>query len=85
MADRRICDEVRQDGRDRWLDGWAGHNQCMDATLPEQVRQRAGDRCEYCRLPQGAHVLTFPVDHIIARQHGGRTEHDNSALCRTVP
>ena len=31
-------------------------------------------------MPQAAHVLTFPVDHIIARQHGGETTFDNLAL-----
>lgn len=52
----------------------------MEATLHNQVRRRAGDRCEYCLMPQSAHVLTFPVDHVIARQHGGDTELDNLAL-----
>jgi len=34
------------------------------------VRERANDRCEYCRLPQSSSpVLTFHVEHIIARQH----------------
>ncbi|TWT38710.1 hypothetical protein Enr8_04040 [Blastopirellula retiformator] len=31
-------------------------------------------------MPQSAHVLTFPVDHIIARQHGGETVLENLAL-----
>ncbi len=52
----------------------------MDATLANQVRQRAGNRCEYCLLPQNAHVLTFPIDHIIALQHNGSTTLDNLAL-----
>src|SRR5688572_19109212 len=42
----------------------------MDATTREIVSQRAGQRCEYCRLPQGAvPYLVFHVDHIIAKQH----------------
>jgi len=52
----------------------------MDAALVQVVRERAGGTCEYCRMPQVAHVLTFPVDHIIARQHGGLTEIENLAL-----
>lgn len=45
------------------------------------VRQRAGDRCEYCRLPQSAsRFARFHIDHIIARQHGGTSEADNLAL-----
>ena len=31
-------------------------------------------------MPQAAHVLTFPVDHIIARQHDGPTSLENLAL-----
>jgi hypothetical protein len=31
-------------------------------------------------MPQSAHVLTFPVDHVVARQHRGATELDNLAL-----
>jgi uncharacterized protein (DUF433 family) len=34
------------------------------------VRQRAGDRCEYCLLPQSAYPLSFELDHIVAIQHG---------------
>ncbi len=46
----------------------------------DTVRARAGNRCEYCRLPQFAHVLTFPIDHVIAKQHGGEDDLDNLAL-----
>ena len=48
--------------------------------MKEIVRERAGERCEYCRMPQKAHLLTFPIDHIIARQHGGPTTLENLAL-----
>lgn len=41
----------------------------MDEILRELVRQRAGNRCEYCLLPQEVSLLNFHVDHIIARQH----------------
>jgi 5-methylcytosine-specific restriction endonuclease McrA len=52
----------------------------MTALLGRRVRRRALNRCEYCRLPQAASDLTFPIDHIIARQHGGKTRADNLAL-----
>lgn len=43
----------------------------MDHAIRQLVRQRAADRCEYCRLPQHAVDATFHVEHIIAKQHGG--------------
>jgi 5-methylcytosine-specific restriction endonuclease McrA len=53
----------------------------MDTALRSLVRRRAGDVCEYCRLPQASSpIVRFHVEHIIARQHGGRTEPDNLAL-----
>ena len=53
----------------------------MDQGLRFLVRRRAGDVCEYCRLPQAAsRFARFHVEHVIARQHGGPTEPDNLAL-----
>ena len=52
----------------------------MDSATSELVRQRAGHRCEYCRLPQRPSALRFHVEHIIARQHGGNDESANLAL-----
>ena len=53
----------------------------MDAHLRSLVRKRAGDRCEYCLLPQSAaSFLRFHVEHIRARQHGGTDDPDNLAL-----
>lgn len=53
----------------------------MDAGTRQAVRQRAGDRCEYCGLPQAsAPFFTFHVEHIRARQHGGHDELSNLAL-----
>jgi hypothetical protein len=53
----------------------------MDNALRSLVRQRAGDTCEYCRLPQAAsRFVGFHVEHIIAHQHGGPTEPENLAL-----
>lgn len=52
----------------------------MNSLLESHVRQRAQGRCEYCRLPQAASNINFPIDHIIARQHGGETVEANLAL-----
>jgi hypothetical protein len=46
----------------------------------EAVRQRARNRCEYCRIPQEAFRRGFHIEHIVARQHGGSTSLDNLAL-----
>ena len=51
----------------------------MDAALQRLVRERAGERCEYCRLPQAASGVPFEIDHIIARHHKGRTVAGNLA------
>jgi hypothetical protein len=53
----------------------------MDAQLRRFVRQRAGNRCEYCRLSQEHDRFhPFHVEHIIARQHRGSDEAENLAL-----
>lgn len=53
----------------------------MDARVRQQVRERAGQRCEYCRLRQ-AHEPTRPfhIEHVIARQHRGSDSLENLAL-----
>jgi HNH endonuclease len=52
----------------------------MRAALRAFVRERAGFRCEYCRLHEDdADFLTFHVEHIIAKQHRGSD--DPNALC----
>src|SRR5438093_2816227 len=52
----------------------------MDAATAQFVRQRAGDRCEYCRLSQEHSALRFHIEHVVARQHGGGDTPDNLAL-----
>ncbi len=52
----------------------------MDAATRELVRARAGNRCEYCHLPQQFSELQFHIEHVIPRQHGGPDEADNLAL-----
>ncbi len=49
----------------------------MDAGTRNQVKQRAGERCEYCRLPDSADEWPFHVDHILARVHGGLDDLSN--------
>ena len=51
----------------------------MDANVRRHVLERAA-RCEYCRLPQHAVDLTFHVEHIVARQHGGDDNAGNLCL-----
>ena len=53
----------------------------MDESVRQFVRERAGQRCEYCRLPQ--HVgasIRFHIDHIRPRQHGGGDGPENLAI-----
>jgi hypothetical protein len=53
----------------------------MDPLLAQTVRVRADHICEYCRMPQSLYpTVTFPIDHIIAQQHGGATVLANLAL-----
>lgn len=52
----------------------------MDAALRELVRERAGNRCEYCRLPQDVSDLRFHIEHIVPRQHDGNDSLENLAL-----
>lgn len=52
----------------------------MDAAIRRLVRQRAHERCEYCRLPQDAVDLRFHIEHIVAKQHGGTDDTDNLCL-----
>ena len=51
-----------------------------DQPLTQQVWQRAGACCEYCRMPQEFDPLPFQIDHIIARKHGGAATVENLAL-----
>ena len=53
----------------------------MDDATRDLVRRRAGDRCEYCRLPQEASVLTFHIDHIVAKQHVVQVRDEPEFLC----
>ena len=51
-----------------------------DAALRAFVRERAGRRCEYCRVHEDEYdFVAFHVEHVIAKQHGGLYEPDT--LC----
>jgi hypothetical protein len=52
----------------------------IPAELRRAVRARAGDCCEYCRIPQAVAFAAHQVDHVIAEKHGGETVTDNLAL-----
>ncbi|MGE3311224.1 MAG: HNH endonuclease [Limisphaerales bacterium] len=52
----------------------------MDASTRQLVRERAGHRCEYCRMSERHSALRFHVEHILPRQHGGADATDNLAL-----
>lgn len=44
------------------------------------VRERAGDRCEYCGINESDTEFGCEVDHIISEKHMGKTEVDNLAF-----
>src|SRR5262245_27002940 len=53
----------------------------IDAVTRRLVRERAGNRCKYCGMPQAQQSFPFfHVDHIIAQQHGGTDKPSNLAL-----
>jgi len=56
----------------------------MSHYIPENLRQlaaeRAGHRCEYCRIRESDSFLSFQVDHVISLKHGGPTEPGNLAV-----
>jgi hypothetical protein len=54
----------------------------MDAGTRRFIRERAGERCEYCRLHQRNSELLHHIEHVAARQHGGSDDVDNLALAR---
>lgn len=52
----------------------------IGASLARLVRERADNRCEYCRLPQWSQEATFHIDHIVPQSAGGKTSPRNLAL-----
>ena len=54
--------------------------QRVPARLRRLVRERADERCEYCRLAETDAFFAHEPDHIIAEKHRGKTTADNLAL-----
>ena len=53
----------------------------MDQRTRLLVRQRAGDRCEYCwRAESQSPVARLQIEHILPRKHGGSDDPVNLAL-----
>lgn len=52
----------------------------MNPALRRTVRRRARGRCEYCQTPLRFEPNSGHIDHIVAKQHGGKTRSDNLAL-----
>ena len=51
----------------------------MDEILIEAVLRRAGNACEYCLLPRSLYPGPYEIEHVIPKQHGGRTVLSNLA------
>ena len=52
----------------------------VPAPMRRLVRQRAGNRCEYCGIHEDDTEFGCEVAHIISEKHLGRTDPDNLAL-----
>jgi 5-methylcytosine-specific restriction endonuclease McrA len=52
----------------------------IPAALRRLTREKAGDRCEYCLIPESVTLFSHPIDHVIAEKHGGPTAAENLAL-----
>src|SRR5215471_6139145 len=53
----------------------------MGPKIKAQVRERAGNACEYCQLrQQDSPLAALHIEHVIPRVHGGSDDIDNLAL-----
>lgn len=52
----------------------------LSVELRRLIGERAGDRCEYCLVPQSVTLHKHEPDHVVPRQHGGETTSENLAL-----
>ena len=52
----------------------------IPAAVRRTVRERADERCEYCRILERYDVESLQFDHVRALSHGGRTVAANLAL-----
>jgi hypothetical protein len=51
----------------------------MDAGKRRLVQERAGRRCEYCRIHEDDEPFAFHLEHIIPKKHGGGDDASNLA------
>lgn len=49
------------------------------SALREQVRKRAGNRCEYCLVPEDFSYMIHEIDHIVAEKQGTNRQDRKSA------
>jgi hypothetical protein len=56
----------------------------VDIATRKFVVDRAGERCEYCRITQSGYIARFHVDHVLPKQHGGNDDRENLAFCCPV-
>ena len=53
----------------------------IDQQTRREVRRRAGDRCEYCHLPEAqSPVAKLQLEHVLPKKHGGGDDLANLAL-----
>jgi hypothetical protein len=52
----------------------------ISAALRGEVRERAGERCEYCLIAESQTFFPHELDHLIAQKHGGESTSANLAL-----
>jgi hypothetical protein len=51
----------------------------ITGALRDDVRRRAGDRCEYCGIANGKTLYSHHIDHIVPPYHGGDDSESNLA------
>jgi hypothetical protein len=49
----------------------------VSASLRRLVRERAGECCKYCLIPEAMTWALHTIDHIIAEKHGSTTAAEN--------
>jgi 5-methylcytosine-specific restriction endonuclease McrA len=53
----------------------------MNERVKSRVRERAGNRCEYCQLEQiDSPLAALHIEHVIPKAHGGTDDLENLAL-----
>lgn len=52
----------------------------ISSSQRQQIRSRADNCCEYCRIAQANLIAKFQIDHIIPIKHGGLDDLDNLCL-----